>query len=133
MPQTWEQMKEWVSEGLDGDLVAGGLLGILTALEQPELLREDEDYEYGFKPMTCDLVDRMRDYSAGDFWPIYRPNEVLRKYGLDSELRIDEKEDDVDKVRGPLDGWTQADIHPSAAIDRGAVHYSVLIEGHWWY
>ena len=93
-------MKRWHENGEARDIVVGGLLGILTKIDEPELLERNDGFPY--PPITGDAYDKLSGYDASEFYPVYQPNELLRKYGLDAELKIDEYEDDISKVREKL-------------------------------
>lgn len=118
MPESWDELHEWI--GRDDpyyrDVLAGGLLGILTKIDQPDLLGADD---YNVLPFTDTLVERMEgNYSPGDFYPIYQPNKILRKYSLDSELRIDDNEEDLSKVLEKLDGGVEWRLDELAYADQ---------------
>lgn len=118
MPESWEEMHDWIDGGSESrmETLAGGLLGMLTKIDQPDLLEPDD---CGLPPLTYILTERMSGrYSLGDFYPIYRPNELLRKYGLDTELRIDEKEDDLRKIREKIDGLVEWKLDRLAYADQ---------------
>lgn len=122
MPESWDEMHDWIADGSESRLetLAGGLLGMLTAIDSPEMYGGcDDDCDDDHETLTYMLGEAMREhYSLCDFYPIYRPNELLRKYGLDTELRIDEKEDDLRKVREKIGGLVEWKLDQLAYADQ---------------
>lgn len=120
MPESWDEMHDWIDGGSESrmETLAGGLLGMLTAIDSPELYGDQNDYDER-ETLTYMLEDAMRErYSLDDFYPIYKPNELLRKYGLEEDLRIDEKEDDFRKVHEKIDGLVEWRLDELAYADQ---------------
>lgn len=118
MPESWAEMHQWIDrkDPADMEVLAGGLLGMLTKIDQPDLLEEDD---CGMPPLTYILSERMAgNYSSGDFYPIYKPHELLRKYGLADHLHIDEKEEDIGKVREKIGGLVELRLDELAYADQ---------------
>jgi len=118
MPESWAEMHQWLDrkDPVEMEVLAGGLLGMLTEIDQPDLLEEDD---CGLPPLTYILSERMSgNYSSGDFYPIYKPNELLRKYGLDTELRVDENEEDIKKVREKMGDMVEWRLDELAYADQ---------------
>ena len=117
MPESWTELHQWIErkDPREMEVLAGGLLGILTKIDQPDLLEDDHVGELPFSNL---LDEAMREhYSSSDFYPVYKPNELLRKYGLDTELRIDEKEDDLSKIREKMGDMVEYRLDELAYAD----------------
>ena len=98
----------------DMELMTGATLSLLTACTEPGYF-ETGEYQC-WNDMTEDLREAMSgNHSITEFYPVYKPNELLRKYGLDSELRYDESKDYSDVNQ---DGYVEYCLDSLAYADQ---------------
>ena len=100
-------------EGVDFERFTGSVLALLS-LVNGDLDFDDDDFLYGDGTITNDIVEYLsQNYSASEFYLIYKPDEVLKMNGLkepdwDEEIAI--LEDACAKYRACFEEGSEQDV-----------------------
>jgi hypothetical protein len=100
-------------EGVDFERFTGSVLALLS-LVNGDLDFDDDDFLYGGGAITEDIVEYLsQNYSASEFYLIYKPDEILKMNGIkepdwDEEIAI--LEDACDKYRACFEEGSEQDV-----------------------